>query len=137
MSTSTNGRLTWNQLLFAVEGRATRFDYWVRWVVPYVVGAFIAIFIDDVLGTGGPGGGGGVVFAIYVIAAIWPSIAVSIKRCHDRGRSGWFILVCLIPIVGSIWLLVELGFLRGTIGANRFGPDPLDGLGAAAAGITT
>lgn len=133
---SKTGRLSWNQLLFAVEGRATRFDYWVRWAVPYFIGALIAAFLDDGLGTVNPAGGLGVIMVIYFIAAIWPNLAVSIKRCHDRGRSGWFILVGLIPIL-NIWVLVELGFLRGTTGANRFGPDPLDGLGAAAASITT
>lgn len=134
---SKTGRLSWNQLLFAVEGRATRFDYWMRWVLPYFIGAIIAAVLDDVLGTVNPAGGLGVIMVIYFIAAIWPNLAVSIKRCHDRGRSGWFILVGLIPIVGGIWLLIELGFLRGTIGSNRFGPDPLDGMAGAAAGITT
>lgn len=134
---SKTGRLSWSQLLFAVEGRATRFDYWMRWLVPYFIGAIIAAFVDDVLGTTNPTGGGGVIMIIYFIAAIWPNLAVSIKRCHDRGRSGWFILISLIPIVGGIWLLIELGFLRGTIGSNRFGPDPLDGMAGAAAGITT
>ena len=42
-----------------------------------------------------------------------------------RGRSGWFQLIMLIPIIGSIWLLVEVGFLRGTVGSNKYGDDPL------------
>jgi uncharacterized membrane protein YhaH (DUF805 family) len=57
---------------------------------------------------------------------LWISIVGGAKRCHDRDRSGWFQLIVLIPILGALWLLVELGFLRGTIGANRFGPDPWD-----------
>ncbi|HEV2264488.1 MAG TPA: DUF805 domain-containing protein [Stellaceae bacterium] len=134
---SKTGRLGWAALWFAVDGRATRFDYWMRWVVPYFIGAVIAAFLDDVLGTTNPAGGGGVIMIIYFLAAIWPNLAVSIKRCHDRDRSGWFLLIGLIPIVGGIWLLVELGFLRGTTGSNRFGPDPLDGVAVAAASITT
>ncbi|MEE9544269.1 MAG: DUF805 domain-containing protein [Rhodospirillales bacterium] len=55
----------------------------------------------------------------------WTSLAVGAKRCHDRGRSGWFQLISLIPLIGSLWLLVELGFLKGKEGENRFGPDPL------------
>ncbi|MGH6995255.1 MAG: DUF805 domain-containing protein [Stellaceae bacterium] len=133
---SKTGRLSWNQLLFAVEGRATRFDYWMRWVLPYCIGAFIAAFLDDALGTVNPAGGVGVIMVIYIIAAIWPNLAVGIKRCHDRGRSGWFLLIGLVPLL-NLWLAVELMFLRGTVGLNRFGPDPLDGLGAAAAGLTT
>lgn len=133
---SKTGRLSWNQLWFAVDGRATRFDYWMRWVVPYFIGALIAAFVDDALGTANPAGGVGVIMVIFFIAAFWPNLAVGIKRCHDRGRSGWFLLIGLVPFL-NIWLLVELGFLRGTIGMNRFGADPLDGVGAAAASITT
>jgi len=135
--TSTNGRLSWSQLWFSPDGRATRFDYWVRYTVLYVIGFIVAGMLDTMLGTAGPYGGGGVITLLYVVAGIWPSIAVGIKRCHDRDRSGWFLLVALIPIVGSIWLLIDLGFLRGTTGANRFGPDPLDGVAATAAGLTT
>ncbi len=53
---------------------------------------------------------------VFLVAASWPSLAVGVKRSHDRNRSGWFLLIGLIPIIGSIWLLIELGFLRGTIG---------------------
>ncbi len=55
----------------------------------------------------------------------WTSLAVGAKRCHDRGRSGWFQLITLIPLIGSLWLFVELGLLKGKEGENRFGPDPL------------
>jgi uncharacterized membrane protein YhaH (DUF805 family) len=50
---------------------------------------------------------------------------VGAKRCHDRNRSGWFQLISLVPIVGALWLLFDLGILRGTDGPNRFGPAPL------------
>jgi uncharacterized membrane protein YhaH (DUF805 family) len=63
------------------------------------------------------------------LAVIVPGFAGLAKRCHDRDRSGWFQLISLIPLIGSIWLLVEVGFLRGTPGPNRFGPDPLAGRG--------
>ncbi len=53
------------------------------------------------------------------------NILVTIKRAHDRDRSGWFLLIVFIPFIGSLWLLIELGFLRGTVGGNRFGPDPV------------
>ena len=53
-----------------------------------------------------------------------PHLAINTKRCHDRDRSGWFILLSLIPLV-NLWYIVEVGFLPGTKGNNRFGPDPL------------
>jgi uncharacterized membrane protein YhaH (DUF805 family) len=66
------------------------------------------------------------------VAAIYPAIAVYAKRWHDRGKSGWWTLIILVPAIGSIWLLVELGFLRGTPGANKYGPDPLGAVPVAA-----
>ena len=72
---------------------------------------------------------GGVVFAIVgavgSLAAAVPMIFVSIKRWHDRNKSGWWVLFALVPIVGSIWVLVETGFPRGTTGSNNFGADPV------------
>jgi uncharacterized membrane protein YhaH (DUF805 family) len=62
---------------------------------------------------------------ILVLLTLWPSLAMYTKRWHDRDKSGWWTLIILVPIIGSIWLLVELGFLRGTDGPNRFGDDPL------------
>lgn len=55
----------------------------------------------------------------------WPTVAVSAKRWHDRDQSAWWVLVVLVPVVGWLWALWCNGVLRGTVGANRFGPDPL------------
>ena len=52
-----------------------------------------------------------------------PYLGVSIRRLHDTDRSGWWFLIVLVPLIGPIWFLV-LTFLDGTIGDNRFGPDP-------------
>lgn len=49
----------------------------------------------------------------------------TIKRFHDRGKSGWWTLVLLVPVIGSIWTFVECGFLKGTDGPNKYGEDPL------------
>jgi len=65
---------------------------------------------------------------IISIIFIWPTLALAVKRLHDRNRSGWFSLIVLIPIIGPIWYLIEVGFLRGTIGPNRFGDDPVQEL---------
>ena len=62
---------------------------------------------------------------MIALAILYPSLAVAAKRFHDRDKSGWWILILFIPIIGFIWYLVELGFLPGTPGPNRFGPDPL------------
>jgi uncharacterized membrane protein YhaH (DUF805 family) len=64
---------------------------------------------------------------------LWPFIAVSVKRWHDLGRSGWWLLVVLIPGLGLIWLLIANGLVRGDAGANRFGAAP-GSVGAGAFG---
>ena len=58
------------------------------------------------------------------IALIWVSFALPIKRWHDRDKSGWWILITFIPIIGAVWAFVENGCLRGTEGPNRYGDDP-------------
>ena len=56
---------------------------------------------------------------------LWPTVAVSAKRWHDRDQSAWWVLVVLVPVVGWLWALWCNGVLRGTAGTNRFGPDPV------------
>ena len=59
------------------------------------------------------------------LLVLWPTVAVSAKRWHDRDQSAWWVLVVLVPVVGWLWALWCNGVLRGTAGPNRFGPDPL------------
>jgi uncharacterized membrane protein YhaH (DUF805 family) len=54
---------------------------------------------------------------------LFPTLAFNVKRCHDRGRSGLFTLVGLIPVI-NLWYLAEMFFLSGTQGANKYGTDP-------------
>ena len=119
------GAFDWRNFLLSWEGRITRFDYWVRFTVPYVVISTILSFVDGFTGNLNLDTGMGLLSGVFTIVAIWPSFMVGIKRCHDRDRSGWFLLLILLPVIGWIWLLIDLGFLRGTVGPNRFGPDPL------------
>ena len=62
---------------------------------------------------------------IVNLLLLWPAIATSAKRWHDRNKSAWWVLIVLVPILGWCWALIENGFLRGTRGDNRFGPDPV------------
>ncbi len=54
------------------------------------------------------------------------AIIVQIKRWHDRDKSGWWVFIALLPVLGVLWMLIECGFTKGTTGQNRFGPDPLE-----------
>ena len=112
------------------DGRINRQVYWIQGVLA-LFGAYIVLgIIVGLLALAVEELALAVVFIGY-LALLWPSIAIMVKRCHDRDKSGWFILIMFIPVIGSIWLLVELGFLQGTVGENRFGPDPLGGEAAA------
>ena len=70
-------------------------------------------------------------FAMLVM--IWPALAIQAKRWHDVDKSAWWILIGLVPVVGSLIALVFNGFIAGTPGANRFGPSPADASVSAAA----
>ena len=61
---------------------------------------------------------------IWFVCAAWSGLCISIKRCHDRDKSGWWLLIQLIPVVGPLWCLVELGFLPGTSGPNHYDTAP-------------
>ena len=63
------------------------------------------------------------VYYAYVLAILVPSSAVSIRRMHDIGRSGWWVLISLVPFIGSIWYIV-LAALPSQLGPNQYGPNP-------------
>jgi uncharacterized membrane protein YhaH (DUF805 family) len=86
----------------------------------------VLLFIDMVTGAYDPKVGLGILSGLFVLASIIPAILVDIKRWHDRDKSGWWMLITLVPIIGSIWLLIELGFLKGIPGPNRFGSPVTD-----------
>ena len=117
--------MDWKFLFLSLEGRINRAKFWAG------IGVFIAISIvanilDALLGTT-VGQGVGIISIIVGIAMIWPAIMLYAKRWHDRNKSGWWTLSAFVPFIGAIWIIVELGILRGTPGDNRFGPDPLGG----------
>ncbi|MEI7805091.1 MAG: DUF805 domain-containing protein [Hyphomicrobiales bacterium] len=138
------------QLFYGFEGRINRAKYWLA------VGVFLAIAIvltllAIMLGLGvdvedlAETSLSVIVIAIIVyIPMLIAGIAVGMKRLHDRNKSGWWLvlfyaapallswlggenmILSLVSFIISIWAIVELGFLRGTPGANSYGPDPLN-----------
>jgi len=113
------------KFLFSFEGRIPRIEYWVYWTLPYLVLNTVFLIIDFALGLYDEEIGFGLLSGLFMLVAIWPTFAVNIKRWHDRDKSGWWMLILLIPFLGAFWALIELGFLKGTEGTNRFGLDPL------------
>ncbi|MNZ71899.1 Inner membrane protein YhaH [compost metagenome] len=103
-------------------GRARRKEYWMFFLVNLV--AYIALaIIDGLTGTFSAESGVGLLGAIYTLALLIPNLALTARRLHDTDRSAWWMLICLIPIIGAIVLLVFM-CLQGSAGDNRFGEDP-------------
>jgi uncharacterized membrane protein YhaH (DUF805 family) len=110
------------------SGRSRRKEYWLFLLFIILVSVGVGV-VEAALGLAGTVGPYGAVSLLFAIAIIVPSIAVGVRRLHDTDRSGWWILISFVPIVGSIVLLVFY-VLEGTRGPNRFGPDPKGGVSA-------
>jgi uncharacterized membrane protein YhaH (DUF805 family) len=145
--------MSMSQLLFSFSGRLNRKPYWLTSLALVAVIVVVLFLLIAIAGTGfmtGDYSGLGAVLIVIVLAYIpllWVGLAISAKRLHDRNKSAWWlVLFYLVPsilqgvaeqigtggiiltLVGfgiSIWALVEIGFLRGTVGPNQYGPDPL------------
>jgi uncharacterized membrane protein YhaH (DUF805 family) len=104
------------------SGRARRKEYWM-FMLFNVIFVVAAVVVDNLMGLSFTEGAAGVVYLFYVVATFLPSLAVSVRRLHDIGKSGWMILISLIPLIGSIWLLV-LMVTEGEPTANQYGPNP-------------
>jgi len=131
-------------LYLSFSGRISRQPWWlgliglaiVQWAVWFVLsmvlGLNTAIDPTDQAAAAALAGKMMVPIIILALVFIYPTLALYTKRWHDRGKSGWWTLIVLVPIIGGIWALVELGFLKGTTGSNQYGADPLGGRLAAA-----
>jgi uncharacterized membrane protein YhaH (DUF805 family) len=137
------------QLLFSFHGRINRAQYWLSMLIYTIVGGILGVIgavLDQNLAYL-------LLAAVAELAVLVSSLAVFIKRLHDRNKSAWWLLPfylvpCVLAVIGAgvemasgswvvmgfcsmaalaigIWAFVEWGCLRGTVGPNRYGPDPL------------
>lgn len=111
--------MTLAQVYFSFNGRIGRQTYWLKGVLPILVLSIIFGIIEGATPT--YSAYSGVPTALWRLLVIWPSLALTVKRWHDRNKSGWWVLIGLIPVVGLIWAFIETGFLKGTEGPNQFG----------------
>jgi uncharacterized membrane protein YhaH (DUF805 family) len=142
--------MDWGHLFFTFDGRANRARFWIAGLIFAVIYAVMAI-IDYVTDQS-------VVFqalnGMFIIVILIASIAVGVKRLHDRNKSGWYLLLfyfvpctlaALSVLIGAfvedstiittvlallafalvVWAFIEMGCLRGTVGVNQYGPDPV------------
>jgi uncharacterized membrane protein YhaH (DUF805 family) len=126
------GNVYRNYATFA--GRASRSEYW-WWVLYSILTSVVIGFVEVQMGLGSGmmshGGGGfqanfagGPLSILWALANLLPGLAVTVRRLHDLDKSGWWLLIAFVPLIGAIVLLVWF-LSRGTVGANRFGEDPL------------
>ena len=119
-ATNQETELDLGHLFFSFDGRINRAKWWLGLILLSVVyGIVVAIFgydTDNLL-----------TLSLLALLWVWPSLAISIKRWHDRGKSGWWVLIGLVPIIGPLWALIETGFLPGIQGPNEYGADPIAG----------
>jgi len=115
--------LSMRQILFGLRGRVPRKVFWLYGVLGPLL---VSVMLEMLLGIVGVSERRAEVFTTALL--VWPCAAVSVKRWHDRDKSGWWALVYLIPLIGVLWTLIANGLLRGTTGPNRFGDDPTGAL---------
>jgi uncharacterized membrane protein YhaH (DUF805 family) len=105
------------QVFFSFQGRIGRKTWWLYGVLAMLGLSVLGTALLRIAGLGERGAE----FAVNVLL-LWPAIAVSVKRWHDRGKSAWWVLIWLIPVIGWLWVVLENGFLPGTRGDNAYGP---------------
>ncbi len=111
--------LAW--LLFSFDGRIPRRTYWG---VSILMSLFIVVVFVIVAVLTQAESAFWILFLLLCIPMYWISLAIAVKRWHDRNKSGWWVLIGFVPYIGGLWIFIECGCLRGTAGPNDYGPDP-------------
>jgi len=111
------------------NGRARRKEYWMFFLINLIIGA-IASALDSAFGlskteivNGVTTYSAGIISIVYSLAVLLPSLAVAFRRLHDIGKSGGWIFINLVPLIGWIWYII-LTATAGQVGDNKYGPDP-------------
>ena len=110
------------------SGRAVRSEYWY-WALFGMIVVVVFGVIDELLNPGTQMGAFSVANVIVMLALVLPGLAVSVRRLHDIDFTGWWVLLGF-TIIGA-FVLIYWACQRGTLGPNRFGPDPMPALGMA------
>ncbi len=104
------------------RGRSRRSEYWF-FVLFYLLIAVALAVLDVLLGTFSEDDGLGLFSGLFALAMLLPTLAVGVRRLHDIGRTGWWLLIAFVPIVGPIVLIV-FAVKDSEPGTNAYGPNP-------------
>lgn len=112
---------------FNFEGRARRKEYWIYTLIQAIIVILLVIGAGTSSASSHYRGSSSfeIILGLYLLATFLPTIAVTVRRLHDTDRSGWWILIYWLPLLGPIFLLI-FTILPGTQGDNTYGSDPLD-----------
>jgi len=102
------------------KGRANRKEFWMYQLFLSLI-IILAAVLDNILGTTYRGEGYGIFYSVVVLFHLIPSISIIVRRLHDIDKSGWYLLLIFVPLIGPILLLIW-ALKPGTPGDNRFGP---------------
>lgn len=108
------------------SGRSRRKEYFFFCLFNFIFAVF-AIILDNLFGLTFDLVPYGSIYALYTLCFLIPNLAVTVRRLHDIGKSGWMILISIIPIIGLIWFLVLL-FTDSDPGENEYGQNPKEEL---------
>ncbi len=111
-------------------GRSRRKEYWFFILINAIISIGLSI-VDQIIGTANAESGFGVLGTVYALVILVPAIAVTIRRLHDTNKSGWWILIIFIPIIGPLVLLYFM-IIDSDEGDNQYGPNPKAGETASA-----
>ena len=133
--------MSWKELLTSFDGRIRRGQFWMGAIGLTIGLGLMYLIVFMVFGTPIPpdpaapameygyhmnysfGVVGGTLLLALAVLNVWGGLALSIKRWHDRDKSGWWGQINVVSFFGGLWALIETGFLRGTPGPNRFGEE--------------
>lgn len=104
------------------SGRARRSEYWYFFLMYLLIFVLLAI-VDGITGSFSAKSGVGLLSGVFALAMLLPSLAVGVRRLHDIGRSGWWLLIAFVPLIGGIVLLL-FAVKVGTPGDNEYGATP-------------
>lgn len=115
--------------LLSPHGRLNRAGFWGGYLTLAIVTAIAAaglLLLAERMSGDGPFGDDSLrpwmVALVLLVPVTWMSFCIAVKRWHDRGRSGWWVVIGLVPLIGNLWGLIECGFLAGTSSGNKYGP---------------
>ncbi len=103
-------------------GRSGRKEFWLFVLINFIIAIILSI-IDSIIGKVGPFGMFGVLGTLYSLFVLVPGLALSVRRLHDTGKSGWLLLLGFIPVIGFL-ILLYFYIQEGTPDSNEYGPNP-------------